>query len=63
MIAEDESVRNHIKVCVLKARTTALTGMCQGLFYVYDTGRLIAAPLEEDFQIEAKTIIIEPKEY
>jgi len=63
MIAEDELVRNHIKVCILKARTTALTGPCRGMFYVYDTGRLIAALDDEGFQIEQRTIIIEPKDY
>lgn len=50
MSAEEEKVRNHIKMAVLKCRATGLTGPVQGAQYHFDTGRITAAVDEsEDF--------------
>jgi twinkle protein len=55
MNAPKDSDRNHIKMAVLKARTTGLTGPVIGAVYDHNTGRLTAADdeslaeNEEDF--------------
>lgn len=55
LIAEDESVRNSIKMAILKSRYTGLTGLVNGTIYNYDTGRLVAADCvfadEDDFVV------------
>lgn len=47
MTAEKDIDRNHIKISVLKARTTGLTGPVKGAQYDNLTGRLTAAGQEE----------------
>jgi twinkle protein len=42
MAHEDENKRNTIKMAVLKARTTGLTGPVKGAKYIKETGRLVA---------------------
>lgn len=52
LVAETEAARNAIKMCVLKARYTGLTGMVRGAIYDRATGLLKALesdPDEEDF--------------
>lgn len=52
LVAETEAARNAIKMCVLKARYTGLTGMVQGATYDRATGllKLLEGPIdEEDF--------------
>jgi twinkle protein len=51
--AADEVERNTIKMCVLKARFTGLTGPVGGCVYDRDSGRLSFLPLREDtgFQV------------
>jgi twinkle protein len=57
LMAEEESERNKIKMAVLKARFTGLTGEVLGAVYNQETGRLSAmndadtvAPKEESFK-------------
>lgn len=45
-VAALEEERTRVKLCVLKARTTSLTGPVQGYRYVFPTGRLKA--VDED---------------
>lgn len=40
LTAEDETIRNEIKMAVLKARYTGLTGPVSGAYYEHSTGRL-----------------------
>ena len=47
MSAEDEAVRNFIKMAILKCRATGLTGPVQGARYDFKTGRISAALLED----------------
>ncbi len=47
MSHEDEAIRNHINMRVLKSRFTGLTGNVPGVDYVHETGRLRASA--EDF--------------
>jgi twinkle protein len=42
LTAQDDVVRNTIKMRILKSRYTGLTGVVKGAYYDYDTGRLIA---------------------
>lgn len=54
LTAKDEKVRNSIKMRILKSRYTGLTGVVNGAYYEYDTGRLqgldqIVEDEEEDF--------------
>jgi len=44
--AKEEKARNTIKMAVLKARTTGLTGRVTGAIYDHDTGRLHAADVD-----------------
>jgi len=52
MAAPSAEERNTVKMSVLKARTTGQTGPVSDLFYVNETGRMIEAPDEDDFQRE-----------
>lgn len=52
MTAEDEAERNAIKMSVLKARTTGLTGPVAGAYYVHKTGRLGGLELRPDENFE-----------
>jgi twinkle protein len=54
MLAEDERVRNTIKMAALKCRYTGLTGSCPGAYYDHQTGRLMRA---EDAPTEEFTVI------
>jgi twinkle protein len=49
MANEEEEVRNHVKMAVLKSRKTGKTGPVTGVVYVEETGRLISA---EDSMME-----------
>jgi len=55
MLAEEGLERNTIKMSVLKARTSGLTGPVQGVWYDYATGRLLAIeaiPVKDTFGIQ-----------
>jgi twinkle protein len=51
MTAEDDKVRNTIKIRVLKSRQTGLTGDVRGAYYDFKTGRLSAGDdfVKEEF--------------
>lgn len=49
LTASGETERNTIKMRILKARHTGLTGPVKGAYYVYKTGRLQASDAVEEF--------------
>lgn len=51
MAHEDENVRNHVLMSVLKCRSTGLTGPVVGAYYVFKEGRMVskADQPEEEF--------------
>jgi len=64
LTAEEQEVRNTIKMAVLKSRYTGLTGTVPGAIYDYDTGRLEYKPLapKEDFE-EVEVIEMDDKDF
>jgi twinkle protein len=61
LMAEDETARNTIKMAVLKARYTGLTGEVRGAVYNQKTGRLSAANDADKVSDESFKRIVEVK--
>lgn len=62
MSSDNEEVRNHILMSVLKCRATGLTGPVKGAQYDFKTGRMSAAKSKEEKKDEFEKVVTEKVE-